>query len=188
MPSDTNGYPADFAKMLELFNGESDLLMERLKAGKLTPAKWRIEMSKLLAKYGQSAMMLGLGSLEVDSGRLSIWLKSQLEYLGKFATVVSSSPDYSPAWESRARMYGASTYTEYWEGKTEGLPLPAQPGQQCQCKSNCKCEWSIKWIDKKKGSCDAYWKLDEQAEHCQTCLTRHEMWNPVRIRNGNLQT
>ena len=187
MPIDTTGYPEDFGMLLSEFNQESDRLMRSLETGRITPDDWHSEMKRTMAKYSQSAMMLGkggaIGGKELDS--LGGWLDDQFKYLQNFATVIGSSSDYNSSWESRARMYGASTYTEYWEGKTEGLPLPAQPGQGTQCRSNCKCSWEIVWIDKAKGDADCYWRLGN-AEHCQTCEVRAEMWNPVRIRGGNL--
>ena len=134
MPSDTSGYPADFQKLIDSYNIASDTLMEQLEAGKLTPKQWEKTMQATLGKYGQAAMLLGSGEgalSESQSGNVRTWLGDQMSYLKNFAKVVTG--DFNPAWKPRARMYGASTYTEYWEGKTEGLALPAQPAQGTAC-------------------------------------------------------
>ena len=188
MPSDTSGYPADFQRLIDSYNIASDTLMEQLETGKLTPKQWEKTMQATLGKYGQAAMLLGSGEnalSESQSGPVRSWLGDQMSYLKNFAKVVTG--DFNPAWKPRARMYGASTYTEYWEGKTEGLALPAQPAQNTTCLGNCKCRWEIKWLNKKKGDADCYWRLGSTDLHCQVCLTRAEMWNPVRIRGGDLQ-
>lgn len=193
MPTDTTGYPPEFAALLDNYNQEVTVLMARLEAGKVTSAAWTEEMQRILSRYSQAARMLGMGEVkllpaEVDAVRA--WLNEQFKYLNGFETVINSAGgEYDPAWLPRAQMYGASTVTEYWEGRTSGLPLPAMPGQQTQCLSNCRCRWEIQWLDKKAGDADAYWMLGnvEADRHCQTCLTRAEMWSPVRIRNGDLQ-
>lgn len=189
MPADTTGYPPEFAALLDTYNQEVMALMARLEAGKVTTAAWTEEMQRLLARYSQAARMLGSGGITLmptEVAAIRHWLNEQLEYLSGFEEVISSAGgEYDSAWLPRAQMYGASTVTEYWEGRTAGLPLPAMPGQGTQCLSNCKCSWDIQWIDRGKGDADCYWKL-HPAEHCQTCEVRAEMWNPVRIRNGDL--
>lgn len=190
MSIDTSAYPPEFARLLDFYNQEVGALMARLESGEVSSAYWRAEMEAMLARYSQAARMLGSGAAKLfpqDVTAIRAWLEEQFGYLDGFETVIQTAGSvYSPAWLPRAEMYGASTVVEYWEGKTGNLPLPAMPGQGSQCLSNCKCSWDIQWIDKKKGDADCYWKL-HPAEHCQTCLTRAEMWNPVRIRNGDLQ-
>jgi hypothetical protein len=191
MPQDTTGYPPDFASLLDNYNRELKALMARLEGGTLTPVAWRRSMERLLAKYASAGRLLGSGLSNLnprDLVAVAKWLKdSQLPYLNQFGEVIAAAAEYNPAWLPRAEMYGASTYSQYWEGKTDGLALPAMPAQSCQCHSNCLCSWEIQWIDEEKGDADCYWRLDSQAKHCQTCLTRAEQWNPVRIRGGDLQ-
>lgn len=189
MPADTTGYPPDFAALLDAYNIEVKALMSRLEAGTVSASAWRAEMGGMLAKYAQAARMLGQDLIDLlpeELDAISGWLDEQLKYLDGFETVIKTATEFNPAWLPRAEMYGASTITEYWEGKTAGLPLPAMPAQGTQCRSNCKCRWDIQWIDKSAGDADAFWRLGE-AEHCQTCLTRAEMWNPVQVRGGMLQ-
>lgn len=190
MPTDTTGYPPEFAALLDNYNSEVTALMARLEAGKVTTAAWTEEMQRLLARYSQAARMLGSDGITLmptEITAIRAWLDEQFNYLAGFEEVIQAAGgEYDPAWLPRAQMYGASTVTEYWEGRTSGLPLPAMPGQGTQCLSNCKCSWDIQWLNKAKGDADCYWKL-HPAEHCQTCETRAEMWNPVRIRNGDLQ-
>lgn len=193
MPLDVSKYPPNFGALLGSFNGEIAALMKRLETGKIKPSAWEDSFARLLAKYGQAARMLGTGRDELTEAELiksRSWLNNQLRYLDNFTLVIMSNlgavaKEYNPAWESRANMYASSTVTEYWEGRTEDLPLPAMPGQGTQCMGNCHCRWEIVWLNKANGDADAYWRLGD-AEHCQTCEVRAEMWNPIRIRGGDL--
>lgn len=189
MPTDTSGYPPEFAALLDEYNREVGALMTRLEGGSVSAAAWGDEMAGMLSKYAQAARMLGQDVTELLPDALSAlsdWLDEQLGYLDGFETVVKTVGEYNSAWLPRAEMYGASTYTQYWEGITGDLPLPAMPAQGTQCRSNCKCKWDIQWIDRQAGDADCYWNLGD-AEHCQTCLTRSEQWHPVRIRGGMLE-
>ncbi len=190
MPTDVSGYPKDFGRMLTDYNNSVELLMKRLEDGKITPDQWQDRMKELLSKYSQIARMLGSRSDELSPEAMESirnFLSDQFKYLDGFKSIIDAAGgEYFPAWLPRAQMYGAATVTEYWEGKTEGLPLPAQPGQGTQCLGNCKCSWRIVWLDKKAGDVDCYWELGK-AEHCQTCEVRAEQWNPVYIRGGDLQ-
>lgn len=189
MPSDVTGYPDDFGKLLAGYNSSVESLMKRLEDGKITPEQWHTQMQELLSIYSQSARMLGADISELlpsEQDEISTFLSEQFKYLDGFKSVIASAGgEYSPAWLPRAQMYGAATVTQYWEGKTGDLPLPAQPGQGTQCLGNCKCSWRIVWTDRKAGDADCYWELGK-AEHCQTCEVRHEMWYPITIRGGDL--
>jgi hypothetical protein len=192
MPQDTTGYPPDFASLLDNYNRELKALMARLEAGTLTPVAWRRSMERLLAKYASAGRLLGSGLSNLnprDLVAVAKWLKSsQLPYLNQFGEVIAAAAEYNPAWLPRAEMYGAASYSQYWEGKTDGLALPAMPGQGVTCLSNCRCEWEIQWLDEEKGDADCYWRLGSDVErHCQVCLERSEQWNPIRIRGGDLQ-
>lgn len=187
--TDLTGYPSDFIALLELYNKECALLMGKLEHQTISVTVWKKGMTKLLAKYGLAARMLGgdLTSLSnEDFKSVAIYLNEQLPYLESFATVIRSSAEFDPSWNARANLYGASIVTEYWEGKTSDLPLPAQPGQGTQCLGNCRCSWRIDWIDKKNGDADCYWELERTAAHCQTCEERARMWYPIQVRGGNL--
>lgn len=188
MPADVSKYPEDFGALLAKFNQECEALMHQLEIKEITASVWQKKMAALLSRYGQAARLLGLGadSLNVqDIKAVKKYLAEQFGFLDNFAAVIKSATEYNPAWLPRAQMYGASTVTEYWEGKTAGLPLPAQPGQGTQCLGNCHCSWEIAWLDKKAGDADCFWRLGE-AEHCQTCLVRSKKWSPVQVRGGNL--
>lgn len=190
MAINTDNYPDDFAALMDEYSREVSTLMARLEGG-MDVGAWQDEMKRLLARYSQAARLLGNGNnalLPEETAATREWLNDQYKYLDGFSSVIESAGgQYNPGWLSRAEMYGASTTIEYWEGKTEGLPLPAMPAQQTQCFSNCRCQWRIEWINKANGDADCYWDRSEEAQSCQTCLTRAEMWNPVRIRGGDLQ-
>lgn len=189
MPGDLTAYPDDFEAMLADFNTESDALMSQLEAGDIDASEWEGEMQSLQAKYAQAARIIGSGSdrplSDSETEDVAGWLEEQYKYLKGFTAVISTAGDFNPAWKPRAQMYGSATVQQYWEGATEDLPLPAQPGQGTQCLGNCRCRWRIEWVDRAKGSADCYWELGS-AEHCQTCEIRHRDWYPLEIRGGEL--
>lgn len=135
MPTDLSGYPPEIAALLAEFNPEIEALMLRLERGAITVAAWQQEFERILAAYSQAAYLLGYGNPAAKvSPAVAAWLDEQFAYLAGFANVVQAAGgEYDPAWTARARMYGASTVSEYWEGKVGDLPLPAMPGQGTQC-------------------------------------------------------
>lgn len=186
---DTSEYPDPFANLMKSFNSEANGLMKELEIGKVSSAEWQDGMEHLITKYTIAARLVGNGNDSLTPKDVEIVrqrIEQQKKYLDGFTSVISSAGGtYNPAWEPRAMMYGTATSIEYWEGVTEGLPLPAQPAQGTQCLSNCRCSWRIDWIDKKHGSADCYWELGS-SDHCQTCKQRHAMWYPIQIRGGAL--
>jgi hypothetical protein len=188
MPTDLSGYPPEIAALLTEFNPEIEALMLRLERGAITVAAWQQEFERILAAYSQAAYLLGYGDPAAKvPPAVAAWLDEQFAYLAGFAnTVRAAGGEYDPAWTARARMYGASTVSEYWEGKVGDLPLPAMPGQGCQCLSNCRCNWRIEWIDRQKRDADAFWEINKTVKNCQTCKIRHRDWYPVKVRGGQL--
>jgi len=61
----------------------------------------------------------------------------------------------------------------------QGWPdLPAYPGDgSSQCLSNCMCNWVV---ERTPDAWHCYWTLG-LAEHCQDCVDRSQIWNPLVI-------
>jgi len=56
--------------------------------------------------------------------------------------------------------------------------LPAYPGDgSTQCLSNCLCNWVV---ERTPDAWHCYWTLG-LAEHCQDCVARSQIWNPLVI-------
>jgi hypothetical protein len=183
-------YPAPLQSLLEKLSGSIKDLMGQLESGSIQIEDWQAGMQELLATYHLAAYMAGIDSETLNQAAIDAILPelaNQFGYLDNFRMVIESAAEFDPAFYSRADMYAGSIVTEYWEGATQDLPLPAQPGQGTQCLSNCRCGWRIEEVDAANGDFDAYWELEESTEdHCQTCQQRHDDWYPVQIRNWNL--
>ena len=160
---------------------------QRLQDGAITPNQWYTLTARLLARYAQAALMLGLGRETLTPGDIRVsWelMSGQLEYLDAFRLQIQSAAEFQAGWEARAASYAKAIKVPYWKGKTKMLPLPAIPGDgSSQCLANCYCEWDIKQIDANTYS--ATWQLGE-ADHCQTCVQRAKDWKNLIIRDGVL--
>lgn len=209
MPQNIDGLPDDLATLYRAFEAVIGKLIDRLKIGALTPEQWEREMKVALAKYITASYKLGAGAEEfTETARLRVLeeLRNQLSYLQGFREEidfqynVAENMGYTPEtwtdpesgmpwvrWANRAAMYANSTVPTYWAGATEGIPLPAMPGDQStQCWGNCRCSWNVVTLDASNGDYDAYWVLDPAAEHCQTCKQRDVDWQPLQIRQWAL--
>lgn len=163
-------------------------LFRRLQAGQITPDQWYTLTARLLAKYAQAALMLGLDTdtLTPEHIRVSWELMSgQLEYLDNFKMQIQNAPEFQAGWESRAASYAKAIKVPYWKGRTQMLPLPAMPAEGTQCMNNCGCYWEINAIDAGAGDYDCYWRRGKD-DSCQTCIEREKQWNPLLIRGGVL--
>lgn len=185
-----SGYPPGFQGLLDQLQNDMIRTTEGLELGSISPKEWNGLMKANISRGAQAAFMVGDNfSSSIDPEHLKsvkAWVGEQYRYLDQFTSTVNGAGEFDRAWYNRAKMYANATYTQYWEGATVGLPLPAQPAQGTQCLSNCKCRWDIKWLDKDAGDADCYWVM-AAAEHCQTCQVRAASWNPVRIRGGMLE-
>jgi len=161
---------------------------QRLQEGAITPNQWYTLTARLLARYAQAALMLGLGreTLTPEDIRVSWELMSgQLEYLDAFRLQIQNAAEFQAGWESRAASYAKAIKIPYWKGKTKMLPLPAMPAEGTQCLANCGCEWEIIPIDAQAGDYDCYWRRNKD-DSCQTCIEREKQWSPLLIRGGVL--
>ena len=167
--------------------------------------QWEEDMAEELAKFHQSAMILGnRGDLDENQYELLVQkISDQLAYLRQFANqlrenaragqLVTEPPDaklpsyMSPAQiYARADMYGSAVRSSFFNGATKGLPLPVMPGEGTQCLTNCKCSWQINTIDDVNGDRDCFWRRSVK-DSCQTCIIREQEWSPLRIRNGLIE-
>jgi len=203
MPAPVTDPYADFPPALQIhlndFRAGVDALMDDLESGDIEPFEWRDRFAELLTVNASTAYAAG----RKDAGKraekpkrgsktwiwLALWVALQLDFLDGFFKAIQSRPAGadSGAFRSRARMYVTSAVAPYWYGVTEGLPIPAIPGDgSSQCGQNDRCSLRIQWVDKSKGDADVYWVLEPGAEHCQTCAVRAEKWNPLVIRDWKL--
>lgn len=194
---DYDAYPDEIQDALASFESDVDALMGRLEMGKISESQWRESFAALLASYIALSYLIGSGaqSLTGDAGIwVTNWLASQLDYLNNFLAAIqvnrAAGGGWTPGYNARARMYVTSIVAPFWYGETEGLPLPALPGDgSSDCGQNDACGWDIHWIDREKGDADCYWLLNQQrivVEHCQQCIERARQWKPLKVRNWRL--
>jgi hypothetical protein len=179
--------------------GPIDWLTERL--GKLVQAatdtvvaarsrasEWKATMQSLLTRYHVASYMAATGKTELlpgDIETLKASITDQLKFLEGFADEIAAGELTPAEIAARAQIYAGGPRTSFWMGVAGDMPLPAQPGQDTECQSNCRCSWSI--TDLGEGNFDAYWELGGAKQHCGTCLWRASNWSPVQIRSGRLQ-
>lgn len=194
---DYTPYAEDIQDEMESFSFEIDELMRRLEQGEITLEQWRDLFAALLASYITLSYLIGSGGAAVGGearGWLVNWLAGQLDYLNNFRDTIRANRDtgsnWSPGFNARARMYAGSVIAPYWYGETEGLPLPALPGDMSSdCGELDACAWDIDWVDRERGDADCYWRLNAQRvvlEHCQQCIERARQWNPLKVRGWRL--
>lgn len=72
------------------------------------------------------------------------------------------------------------------QGYAERRPrLPVYPQQGCLWHQHCRCRWE--WVPTGREGCwDVYYKVDPQ-EMCEVCLERALRYNPLRIRNYQVE-
>lgn len=215
MPEPTD-FPDDLEPYLNAFQVDIAALMGELESGTITPPAWRARFGELLATY----ILVGYfaGSANNTGPRIpgatggtrpgaaadlqgeprawvGDWLGRQLDYLNNWLDAIktnySAGGEYVPGWTARGQMYAASVVAPYWYGETQGLPLPALPGDgSSACGQLDACGWIINWIDRAKGDADCVWKLNYTrvvlTEHCQQCKERAVKWNPLQVRDWRL--
>jgi hypothetical protein len=167
-----------------------DLATDGLIADLGSSAEYQEIMSELLARYHTAAYLVGAGVDRVNPQqrrRIVDGVAEQMAYLERFTVELQGEGLGEPGIRARARMYAESVKVPYWNGRTRGLPLPSVPGDgTMQCLTNCKCSWKIETISAERGDYDATWER-HVSDSCQTCVQRAAEWNPLRIRNGELQ-
>lgn len=168
-----------------MFNNEVDALSEKMYTGGISIGAWEEAMKKLIRELHSSVAAIGKGGWSemtpADWGRLGPVMKSQYQYLHRFAEKIASerdtiSIDYI---KSRAHLYGNAannTLAMVQAGQVLSDKLPWLPGDgSTECLINCKCRWELEIIGKDGdfNIVQATWHLGE-AEHCDDCVERDE--------------
>jgi hypothetical protein len=153
-----------------------------------TVDSWQRDMESALTRYHLAAYMTGQDSPVFDRQGVATvqgLVTAQLEFLDNFALVIKDGSEWQRSWNARAAMYAESIKVPYWRGATKVLPLPAMPAEGTQCRTRCRCLWSVVTVDEDQGDYDATW-IRGAGDSCQTCVQRAGDWSPLRIRGGRL--
>jgi hypothetical protein len=160
-----------------------------LQDGSIDVDAWKTEMAQALTKHAAAAYLSGARQTtlnELARKRIAGDVRVQLQFLDQFAVEIQNADEFATGWTARAASYADSIKVPYWAGRTKLLPLPALPGEGSQCKTHCKCLWSIDTLDEDAGDYDATW-IRNNTDSCQTCVERAQQWAPLHIRGGVLQ-
>jgi hypothetical protein len=170
---------------------DMDELSQQLTDGEITVDEWYAEMERIITEQHFTAAMMGEGSTTLSPSVIATVLAAvaiQRRYLTAFADelrAAQATQGQLPLFDARARMYAESAGASYWAARYREWPLPAMPGDgTTQCLTNCRCRWEID--ERGNDNADCYWELGV-AEHCQTCIERARLWNPLKVRDGVVQ-
>jgi hypothetical protein len=90
---------------------------------------------------------------------------------------------------ARAALYARSILQLVSQVATDELPvLPVYPGDpELTCSFYCYCHLDVVRLG--GGDFDVFWRLDDRvSDHCPDCPVLASYWNPLRIRNGRIQS
>jgi len=182
---------AKVAKYKAEFDGRVNDAAQQFAEGKLTGAQFRGDMLREIRFYLLMAAASGAGGIGYlnppDFQRIDAEVRHQAAYLDNWIAQVErqSVEKRSVAqMQMRARMYGGAAGSMAQETMDkvqfrEFPDLPFYPKKKTLCKSNCKCRWEWRNVDRETGSAEA-WYLMGHAEHCETCINRAAVFKPLR--------
>lgn len=179
-------------KLRQSYNERANDLAKQLAEGKLTVAQWQNDMARELRIMHTGSRVAGAGGFGAlgpeDMAVTEEIIREQRAYLNRWSDDLSQQDTLSAdAIAARARLYGTAANTTFDKAEVAamGMPaLPVYPGEDSSCMVNCKCHWDIRKVS---DGYEAYWKLGA-SEHCPQCLARARTWNPLRIRNGKIES
>lgn len=175
-------------KVLSYLKDDIEKLTQRMMDGDISLGEWQSLMKDELRLFNSAQLLVGAGGdpskvTRADRLRLGPEMKRQYSHLSQFAKDIASGKTTGGGILSRAAMYANSTQASFWR-KAMPVKLPAVPKDgTTDCRTNCLCRWRIEYEYNDAGDIVAvlaYWEMAE-AEHCETCKDRSEMWYPLRI-------
>lgn len=159
-------------------------ITDKLYGREITIQEWVLQFRSELKITYLDQYMIARGGRKVmtqsDYGRVGGFLREQFQYLNALAESVAKGEISEAQLRTRSQMYINSSVKAFEAGKVasySGLKLPAVPGQDSECLSNCKCRWQISETAKE-------WRctwIRTAAESCPTCRQRAAEWAPLVI-------
>ena len=164
-----------------------DAITKAMLDGNMSRGDWLVAMRNeiksvhiqeyLLSRGGRNAMT------PADWGRIGREVRTQYNYLDRFAAELSTLSDEAVA--ARARLYTAGANTAYAEGQAaawNNVRLPARPGDgSTRCKRYCRCSWIM---GETEAAITARWTLGSSREKCDDCKRRAREWAPLSFDKG----
>lgn len=183
-----------FGQYPDYFKRRIHVLADALATGKITVDEWLEAMKAEITELHEAAYMVSAGKQhnldDKDKAIIAAIVATQLTFLVKWADHLRGQADIQASvLESRANMYLSESNATAQRGQSEAIglgELPAYPADGSSlCMVNDKCSWRIEQLPG-NGNFDCYWTL-HPAEHCENCLKRAEVWNPLRVRAGQIE-
>lgn len=169
--------------LLLQFANQLEGLTKQLRDDSITLEDWRREFLKLIALY--LALAIGRPLSQVQESEVRGIVLEQETYLNGFAQEYLQK-GWQESFLDRARMYAESIREPYWDSVLSCAPdVPRPADGSTLCDGFCKCHLTIEWIDRARCDLDIYWHRTA-SESCQTCVEREVLWNPLRVRNGEI--
>jgi len=176
------------------FETRASRLAEALADERLTVQEWRLGMANEIADLHVAAYVVGAGGVDnldaEDFAVLNAKLNEQLDYLNAWAAELENGELPSlKALQARQNLYAGAANATLYEAQAQSVGLPALPAYPADgtstCRTNDGCRWEIVRLEG-SGNFDCYWRLSP-AEHCEICLERSRVWNPLKVRDGVIE-
>lgn len=165
-----------------------DELSDLYTNGELLLDDWHERMRRLVAETNTRYALTNGALSEADRQRLQERLRRELDFLDGFRRDIEAGKLTPAQIKARARLYLDTAQISLQERMIAAAGLPAMPAMPRDwttiCRSGCMCTWRFERLGG-DGNWNARWLL-RPAEHCDTCLNRAALWNPIEIRNGVL--
>lgn len=184
---------ATIAGLEQSFRRNAAQLTRDYYAGQIDLQSWYQGMARNIRSHNIASRAASVGGLQ-NLSRQDIRaleggvIDSELRYLNRFRQSLELGDLSEAQAVNRAQLYAGTVVPTYEEGRQDAIglpPLPAQPKVRTRCQRNCKCTWRIIELDG-NGNFDCYWDRSP-VDSCDTCRTREQRFNPLRIRNGIIQ-
>lgn len=156
----------------------------QLASGDLSVQEWTRGMRDNIKTSFLAEYELGKGGRHTmtpkDFGTVGRQLRDQYGYLQKFAEEVSAGRLSDAQAQARSAQYASSSVQAHARGHAASwdLTLPAYPAVGTECRSNCRCSWSLEEDD---SEIRATWNVHDDGASCDTCISRGEQYNPFTV-------
>lgn len=146
----------------------------------------QIKRNRLAARAAAVGGVDNLTQQDIRAAQQAI--RQELAYLSQFKAELEAGTLSEARAIQRSRLYGGGAREQFERAIQDAIglpPLPAQPGVRTQCRKNCKCSWRIQRLDG-VGNFDCFWERSP-VDSCDTCRRREDVFNPLQVRNGQIQ-
>lgn len=185
------------AKYKQSYEAYMKGITAKLLSGEIDAEKWRTAFIGELTNLLMTSTALSVGGVQNMTKQhldlIDSTIQAQLPFIDRFMAKLERTPK-----EKLTEAYVLNRASQYFgiatpviEQATQisrgRIKLPFNPAQKTRCRNNCKCRWEWKDINPENGDWDVYWRLGI-AEHCETCLNRAKVCNPLKIRQFQIIT